>query len=139
MHALWSTTGKRIRLLRGDYDISQTDLAVAASSNGVYVSQSALSRYEADVTIAPSNAMAAIARALNTTTDYLLMLSDDPNPPNSDDPPPTLAERRVEYTTEEQEILDLWRSLDNEQRDYLRQTMRLVQRWSTPIIIGGET
>lgn len=137
MRTLFGSTGRRIRVLRGDFDMSQSELAAAASKTGVYVSQSALSRYESDETIPPSNALAAVARALGTTADYLLLLSDDPNPPNADDQP-ALGERRERYTTDEQEILALWRALDSDQRAYVRQTLELIQRASTPRIIGDD-
>ena len=66
--------GERIKYLRTIQQISQTDLALAVGTN-----QARISKYENGESDANGDTVAALARSLNTTTDYLLGLTDDPS------------------------------------------------------------
>lgn len=65
----------RIYDLRISRKWTQTDLAEAAG-----LSQNAISDYEGEKRQAGSAAIAALARALDCSADYLLGLTDDPTP-----------------------------------------------------------
>lgn len=78
--AFFDTMGKRIRILRDDRQLSQTDMAVLMGAYGAAVNPSYLSQIEADAKLPRLPVLRAIARVLETTTDYLLLLSDDPLP-----------------------------------------------------------
>lgn len=133
VRTLFGTTGKRIKVLRSDLDMSQADLARSASMYGQPISQSTLSRYEADETAPPSDVLALIARALGTTADYLVLLSDDPLPPGESF---AVAERQAEYTSDaERALLDVWRSLGEQDRDILMTMARRLHE-ARPRIIG---
>lgn len=68
---LLNTTGKRMERLRKDKHLNQIDLA-----NMVNVRQNYISAIENDNATPSAEVMAAIARALDTTLDFLMMLSD---------------------------------------------------------------
>ena len=136
---LFGSTGRRIKILRNDLGMNQGELARAASALGVPISQSALSRWESDETSPPGNMLAAVARALETSTDYLLMMSDDPTPAGEQEEDlPMVHERREAYLADEdRNLLDLWRSLDAEQRTFVLDVLDKLRRWSAPRVIGG--
>lgn len=69
-----STFAERIRNLRQELGLSQDELAEIADVN-----QNAISRYERGVNDPTSEVVIKLARALNTSTDYLLGLTDDPS------------------------------------------------------------
>lgn len=73
--------GRRVRILREDLGLSQQDFAEAVSKNhGISFTQSYLSRLEAGRPPFPNGAVTiALAKELNTTTDFLLCLIDDPD------------------------------------------------------------
>jgi len=63
---------QRIRDLREDRDLSQTDVARL-----INVSQSTYSRYESGYLDIPSEVLIALARFYNVSTDYILGLKDE--------------------------------------------------------------
>ncbi len=67
-----NTIGKRIRLLRQDLGIKQQDLAAA-----VGVTPSHMSQIEKGQKRPTATMLAAVAKELQTTTDYLLMLDEE--------------------------------------------------------------
>ena len=71
-----STFGKRARLLRQDLGVKQGEVA-----EQVGVRQSYMSEIEGDKAYPTGEIIAKLARALNTTTDYLLLLTDNPSSP----------------------------------------------------------
>lgn len=71
-----------------------------------------------------------LARRYHTTTDYLLGLSDDWRPASSAALPP--------LSRDEERVLALWRSLDDDKRRYVLETLSKLQDWSQPRVIGGE-
>ena len=75
-----NSMGKRLRIHREDMGISQTELAQRMERYGVNVRSAHISGIERRGKAPSVPVLAAIARALNTSSDYLLMLSDDPSP-----------------------------------------------------------
>ena len=76
----FDTMGKRIRILREDQGLNQTELAQRMAQCGGGVDPSYLSQMESDAKLPRLPVFVAIVRALGTTADYLLLLSDDPQP-----------------------------------------------------------
>lgn len=76
----FSTFGKRVRILREDRGWTQEHLADLLGDHGVTVRNTWISTLEKakENKLPATDVVVALARALNTTTDYLLMLSDDP-------------------------------------------------------------
>lgn len=75
--------GGRLRLLREDAHLTQEDLTRLLSERGVVIGRSYISELERnrDANKIPNGeVVAALARALDTTADYLLLLSDEPEP-----------------------------------------------------------
>lgn len=70
-----SVYATRIKALRLDQGMSQEDLAEA-----VAISQNQISRYERGANDPTGDVLIALARVLNTSTDYLLGVIDDPSP-----------------------------------------------------------
>ena len=75
--------GGRLRLLREDAHLTQEDLTrLLSERHGVVIGRSYISELERnrDANKIPGGeVVAALARALDTTADYLLLLSDDPD------------------------------------------------------------
>ena len=80
-----NSTGKRLRLLRGDLDLTQEELRRQLQMHGVKVSRSYLSILERSESVPSGDIVAGLARVLNTTTDYLLLLTDDAAIPGETD------------------------------------------------------
>jgi transcriptional regulator with XRE-family HTH domain len=85
----FGTMGKRLRILREERGLNQTELARLMDGIGAGVDPSYLSQIESDAKMPRLPVLVAIARALGTTTDYLLLLSDDPAPPQAQAEPET--------------------------------------------------
>lgn len=68
--------GERIRQRRTQLGLNQHELAEAA-----HVSQAQISRYEKGQNSPTGQALAALAKALETTPDWLLGMTDDPARP----------------------------------------------------------
>ena len=62
---------KRIRELREDHDLTQTQVAAYLS-----MKQPQYNRYERGLRDLPSDILIALARLYGTTTDYILNLTD---------------------------------------------------------------
>lgn len=82
---LLNTTGKRIRLLRGDLDLTQEELTRQIEKLGVTIGRSYISLLERTSNVPSGDVLAGLARVLRTTTDYLLLLTDDPLIPGEPD------------------------------------------------------
>lgn len=72
--------GKRLRIHREEMGLSQIDLVDRMRTYGVDVKSQHISGLERSGKSPSVQVLAAIARALETSTDYLLMLTDDPRP-----------------------------------------------------------
>lgn len=80
---LLGTTGKRIRALAEDRGIALKELARQLDIEQSFLSQILRNKKP------PLHTVVALARILNTTTDYLLLLTDNHNRPSQvDDAPP---------------------------------------------------
>ena len=64
---------QRIRAMREDNDLTQTDIA-----NLLNTSQTVYSRYERDERTLPTEMLYALALYYNISADYLLGLTDEP-------------------------------------------------------------
>ena len=95
--------GQRIKKLRQNLDLTQTDLA-----NEIDVSKQTLYKYESGiVTNIPSDKIESLARVLNTTPAYLMGWTDDPiDYDNLDIDIPTWWEGTVKGYLEFREALD---------------------------------
>jgi transcriptional regulator with XRE-family HTH domain len=82
---LLNTTGKRIKLLRHDLDLTQEEIRRRLHLNGVDIHQSYISSLERSNSLPSGEVLAGLARVLHTTTDYLLLLTDDPLIPGEPD------------------------------------------------------
>lgn len=81
MTQLLDTTGKRVERLRKDRGMNQVELARA-----VNVRQNYISAIERDVATPSAEVMAGIARALETTLDFLMLLTDNAELPKDGEP-----------------------------------------------------
>lgn len=72
----YSTTGKRLRLLRTELGLKQGEVAEAAGIRHPY-----LSELEGDKARPTGEVLAKLADALGTSTDFLLLRTDNPLPP----------------------------------------------------------
>ena len=131
-----NSIGKRVRILRNDLRMEQKEVAALASVYGVQVSQATISRIERDVIEPNAVTIAALARALGTTTDYLLMLSDDPVPPGEDEAEPVKALRDGPARYEVSELLSLLNAMPAEDVDHLLYVARLMRDARAPRIVG---
>ena len=86
------TIGKRLVFLRERYDIKQKDLAKA-----VQITETSLSRYENDLREPRAEIIAALARELNTSADFILGLTTDYAPKVKDEHWDSLSEAESIY------------------------------------------
>ena len=77
-----NSVGKRIRALRNEREWSQTELAKMLEGYGEAVTPSYISQIEGIGKIPSTSVLVALARCLETTTDFILMLTDDPQRPS---------------------------------------------------------
>lgn len=77
MLELLNTTGKRLRALRLERDVSQIELVRRLEGVGVSIQNSYISRIEKEDLTPSAEVLVGIAQVLNTTTDFLLLLSDE--------------------------------------------------------------
>ena len=80
-----NTTGKRLRVLRRDLELTQTELARQLGKAGVKINPSYISLLEGSDRPPSGEVLAGLAKVLHTTTDYLLLLTDDPLIPGEPD------------------------------------------------------
>lgn len=83
--------GRRFQLLRQDKDLSQTAIAAMLQGYGITITPSHLSLVEKNKRNVSVDLLVALARLLETSTDYLLVLTDDPSPPDKSDVVPYLS------------------------------------------------
>ena len=83
--------GRRFQLLRQEKDLSQTAIAAMLQSYGVNITASHLSLVEKNKRNVSIDLLVALARLLETSTDYLLVLTDDPTPADKKDVVPYIS------------------------------------------------
>ena len=77
--------GRRFQLLRQEKDLSQTAIAAMLEGYGIKITPSHLSLVEKNKRNVSVELLVALARLLETSTDYLLVLTDNPAPRDSTD------------------------------------------------------
>lgn len=77
----FDTMGKRIRILRDDRKMNQTEMANRMGQFGQKVDPSYLSQIERGDKAPSLSVFKAIVQVLESTADYLLLLTDDPDTP----------------------------------------------------------
>lgn len=80
----FDTFGKRVRVLREDLEWTQECLRKKLQLHGVNIGQSYISEIERSKKLPNGEVIIALAKALQTSADYLLMLTDDHQPRNGD-------------------------------------------------------
>lgn len=91
-----SIIGERIHQLRRAKHLTQEELAAAAE-----VDQSRISDYERSKENPTAPTLEKLAKALDTSVDYLLGLTDDPTSPSSSSP--------GSFARKELRVIELWR------------------------------
>lgn len=79
-----NTTGKRVRALREQQGWTQIALAEQLVALGAPVGSTQISKIESGAAAPSFAVLGALARALNTSTDFLMLLSDNPDAPQRD-------------------------------------------------------
>jgi transcriptional regulator with XRE-family HTH domain len=77
------TFGKRVRILRQERGWRQQDLVDALQDVGAAIGRTYVSEWERTEKTPTGDIVAALARVLDTTTDYLLLLTDDAERPGA--------------------------------------------------------
>lgn len=108
-----NTTGKRIRILRNDLDLTQTEVARQMEKIGTKINASYLSTLEGSEKIPSGEVLRGLAQVLGTTTDYLLLLTDESKIPGE------LDEEAREVSDQEWELVTALRSLPDPDRQTL--------------------
>ena len=111
---LMKTIGKRLVFLRERYDIKQKDLAKA-----VHVTEASLSRYENDLREPKAEVIAALARELNTSADFILGLTADYSPKIKDEHWDSLSEAESIY-------INSYRNLNTENKLRLDERIKVL-------------
>ena len=139
------TTGGRIQLLRDDLDLTKTALAERVNDQGVSLDRSYITRIEKTGRAPSGEIVAALAKVLGTSTDFLLMLTDDSAPPKDEEEEleeklRILRDPASEYITGERiaEAIELFEALPEDDQDYLLKQMRILRDANTPRIVGLE-
>lgn len=76
--SFFNSMGKRVRILREGRGLKQVELAHELSNYGIKIGSPQISKIEADTAMPSVEVLVGLARALETSADYLLMLTDDP-------------------------------------------------------------
>jgi transcriptional regulator with XRE-family HTH domain len=146
----FNTTGKRIRLLRQDLNISQTGLAHAMRKLGIDISHQYISELERTDKTPSGDVLSGLARVLGTTTDYLLLLTEDATPPpehvaQEEQNPKPPRDDRVIYQVPSQatrllveRLLKVFSELTDAEREYVIATSELLRNMNRPRIIGDD-
>lgn len=77
---LLNSTGKRVRALREQHDLTQGELARRLAGLDAPIGHPQISRIECDLARPSVPVLRALAQALGTSTDFLTLLSDNPYP-----------------------------------------------------------
>lgn len=110
-----NTIGERIVFLREELDMSQKELAYT-----IHIAPTSLSRYENNYYEPKAEIISRIAKALNTTSDFLLGLTDISQKPEGSDYKPLC------LTAEEQRLISYYRKLhDNNKIRVFERTLTL--------------
>lgn len=117
-------TGNRFRELRDRLNFEQEELA-----ESIGMGQKTWSNWENGILPNQIQWLFRLGRLYHVSADYLLGLSDDWRPPGS---------AGTVLTPEEDELITLWRSLTDDQRTFVLETLGKLRQWSQPRIIGSD-
>lgn len=141
-----NTLGKRVRLLRQDLGLNQEELQERMQKlAGVRVGQGYISDIERDKATPSWQVIAGLAKALNTTSDYLMLLTDVSRGQNDHiDTITTEAVSAVRIidslpVVERERLLKVISAYDEDYRSYLRHMRKLEQIKESILLRGGET
>ena len=124
----FNTFGRRVRILREDMGLSQTELVDRLEGIGVKLRQTYLSELERTNKTPTGDVVAGLAKTLNTTTDYLLMMNDDASPPVPVEVQ-LLAEARTERERELlEELVALIRDMPPEQQQLAVDAVAIIRK-----------
>lgn len=124
----FNTFGKRVRVLREDLGLSQSDLVGRVEASGVKLRQSYLSELERTDKTPTGEIVAGLAKALNTTTDYLLLMSEDPGQQRSIEQL-IRAQARTEIERELfEELIELMQGMPQEQQKLALDAVQLIRK-----------
>ena len=113
------TFGKRLRVLRIDREMSQIDLRDRMDkSYGVKIGETYISELERTDKMPTLQVAAAMARALETSLDYLGLLTEDSTAPYQRTPPPEY------FSPEADEVAHLVDTMRPDQRDVVLNVAR---------------
>ncbi|MCB0055412.1 MAG: helix-turn-helix transcriptional regulator [Caldilineaceae bacterium] len=138
MERFLNSTGKRVRLLRDDLDLTQNQLLEALGTLGIHISRGRLSQIENSDAPPSGEILRALAAALGTSADYLLLLTDDAVPPFDAS---TLAEEGEPYHVDDSLVRSLLEAVGRLSRSDQAMLLGIAERLasaSQPRIIGGE-
>ncbi len=116
------TLGERIKKLRLEAGLTQEELAKEIG----YSTKTSISKIENDVLDINQSTIVALARALKTTPSVLMGWTEKENKPPLKLP-----------SADEQELLTIYRNVNQEGQDYIMQTARMVgdtERYQKPDI-----
>ena len=132
------TLGQRVAKLRDDFGWNKRELADALRANGTPVHNSTVSRIESNDRHPSGDVLAALAKVLGTTTDYLLAVTDDPLPKEDEY---FVNETGVGYDTSSTLVRSLLETVSRLSRSDQAMLLGIAERLasaSQPRIIGGE-
>lgn len=133
-----NSTGKRIKILRGEKGWNQGDFIQELSRLGSDIKQSSMSQIENDINYPSMDLMINIVKALDTTADYLLLLSDDPFPPHTTETQLVVEAKSSEERKVLEEILELIADYSLDDQRNILDMLRFIVKDKKPRIIGGE-
>lgn len=120
-----NTTGKRIRVLRQDLDLTQSEVARQMTKLGTKINASYISTLEGNDKMPSGEVLRGLARVLQTTTDYLLLLTDDPLIPSEE-----IKEAGRELTPEQNALLDSLEEIADSDRPMVYELVQsLADTW----------
>lgn len=134
------TIGERVKQLRDRAGLSQGGLAqlVAREANETDYHQTAISAIERGTKRPSVQVLAALAKILNTNTDYLLGLTDDEKPASDLEDQVVVGVHDQEERRLLQETVDLLSGKSRDEQRYIVDLVRRLMGSTKPRIIGGE-
>jgi transcriptional regulator with XRE-family HTH domain len=140
-----NSTGKRVKLLREDLHMTQTEVIEALRQKGKSISQASLSRLESDNSD-EGQLIAALADLYNVTTDYLLMRTESTLTleEETEEREKILKERSIGYDLDPkmkrlaQKLIAAFTQLSSRDQLLLLNMVETMRQAETPHIIGED-
>lgn len=135
---MFNTTGKRVRLLKGDLEYNSTELREKMKAVGVDISSGYMSEIENDKKLPSRRVLEALAEVLGTTVDYLLLRTEEPFPaPNVKEPNTLYLDDNIDADVV-QRMIDVFASLSRADQEMLIGMAQRLRAVDTPRIIGSK-